>query len=134
MKIRVPVIVKDPEVSSYKEVAPTELIAIEEPVFLDGPVSPRVAVLDFEPNGALAPPAPFVAPKEPEGEGRYTVPQVVPGVAMDRLAAAVSVFGAVNKTMNMFEEPDALGRKVTWAFDAPQLLVVPRAGDWANAF
>lgn len=134
MKIRVPVIVKDPEVSNFKEVAPTEWIAIEEPVFLDGPVSPRVAVLDFEPNGALAPPAPFVAPTAPEGEGRYTVPPIVPGAPVDRVAASVSVFGAVNKTMNMFEEPDALGRKVTWAFDAPQLLVVPRAGDWANAF
>jgi hypothetical protein len=134
MTIRGPVIVKDPEVSSFKEVAPTESITIEEPVFLDGPVSPRVAVVDFEPNGALSPPAPFVPPKKDDGEGRYTVPEIAPGAPVDRLAAAVSVFGAVNKTMNMFEEPDALGRKVTWAFDAPQLLVVPRAGDWANAF
>lgn len=134
MKIRVAVIVKDPEVSSYKEVAPTEMIEIEEPVFLDGPVSPRVAVLDFEGNGALAPPAPFAPPPAPDGEGHYPVPPVTQGMPVDRLAAAVSVFGAVNKTMRMFEEPDALGRKVTWAFDAPQLLVVPRAGDWANAF
>jgi hypothetical protein len=134
MKIRVPVIVKDPEVSYDEEVAPTELIAVDEPVFLDGPVSPRVAVLDFEPNGALGPPAPFVAPPGPEGEGGYTAPQVVPNAPVDRLAAAVSVFGAVNKTMNMFEEPDAMGRKVTWGFNAPQLLVIPHAGDWPNAF
>jgi hypothetical protein len=44
------------------------------------------------------------------------------------------VFGAVHKTIAMFEEPDALGRRVNWAFDAPQLLVVPRAGDMANAY
>ncbi|HUW08315.1 MAG TPA: hypothetical protein VM537_01235, partial [Anaerolineae bacterium] len=27
-----------------------------------------------------------------------------------------------------------LGRRLRWAFDAPQLLVVPRAGEWANAY
>jgi hypothetical protein len=134
MKIRVPVIVKDPEVSSDKEVAPTEMIEVEELVFLDGPVSPRVAVLDFEPDGGLAPAAPFVAADGPADQGRYRVPPIEHDAPLDRLAAAVSVFGAVNKTMNMFEEPDALGRKVAWAFDAPQLLVVPRAGEWANAF
>ena len=34
----------------------------------------------------------------------------------------------------MFEEPDTLGRKVAWGFDAPQLLVVPRAGWLENAY
>ncbi len=137
MKVRVPVIVKDPEVSDYKDVAPTELIEIEEEAFLDGPVSPRVAVLDFEPdNGALAPAARFVPPADPQGEGSYQIPRpILPGDPhVDRVAAAVSVFGAVHKTMRMFEEPDTLGRKVAWAFGAPQLLVVPRAGDWPNAY
>jgi hypothetical protein len=34
----------------------------------------------------------------------------------------------------LFERPSLLGRKLTWAFDGPQLLVVPRAGRWRNAF
>ena len=34
----------------------------------------------------------------------------------------------------MFESPDTLGRKIAWAFKAPQLLVVPMAGQWENAF
>src|SRR5512134_1501617 len=137
MKVRVPVIVKDPEVSEFKEVAPTEEIEVEEDVFLDGPVSPRVAVLDFEPgSGSLAQSARFVPPSRPQDEGRYEIPTpIVQGDQhVDRVAAAVSVFGAVHKTIRMFEEPDALGRKVRWAFAAPQLLVVPRAGDWANAY
>ncbi|MCI0348450.1 MAG: hypothetical protein L0Z53_03405, partial [Acidobacteriales bacterium] len=46
----------------------------------------------------------------------------------------VVVFGGVMKTMQMFEEADNLGRRIRWAFDGPQLLVVPRAGDWANAY
>ena len=47
---------------------------------------------------------------------------------------AVSVFGAIYKTLQLFEEADALGRRVSWAFGGPQLLVVPRAGRWENAF
>ena len=137
MKISVPVIVKDPEVSEYKDVRPTEPIVIEEPAFLDGPVSPRVAVLDFDPqDGHLAPPAKFIPPINHQSEGTYEIqnPLVAPDQQVDRIAAAVSVFGAVHKTISMFEEPDSLGRKVTWAFDAPQIMVIPRAGEWANAF
>jgi hypothetical protein len=137
MKIRIPVIVKDPEVSGYKDVAPTEMIEVDEETFLDGPVSPRVAVLDFEPgSGELATAARFVAPADPEGFGSYAIPRPIQrgDVQVDRIAAAVSVFGAVHKTMRMFEEADALGRKVAWAFGGPQLMVVPRAGEWANAY
>src|SRR6185295_18081466 len=47
---------------------------------------------------------------------------------------SVSVFGTVHKVISLFEEPDTLGRRIDWAFDGPQLLVVPRAGDTANAF
>jgi hypothetical protein len=40
----------------------------------------------------------------------------------------------VFQTVKMFEGKDALGRPVSWAFGSEQLLVVPRAGEWANAF
>jgi hypothetical protein len=36
--------------------------------------------------------------------------------------------------MYMFEEDDTLGRPLHWGFNGPQLLVVPVAGEWANAF
>jgi len=143
MKAVIPVIVKDPEFSEYKEIAPTENITLEEDAFLDGPVSPRVAILDFDgATGALAAGVPWIAPLGGDGKpGRYQLDRpigfdrtIVAEVPVDRAAAAVSVFGAVHKTMRMFEEPDALGRKVVWAFGAPQLLVVPSAGEWANAY
>lgn len=137
MQVRVPVIVKDPVVTQYKDIEPTEQITVEADVFLDGPVSPRVAVLDFEPDrGALAPPARFAARKGRARTGSYDVPHPVSmgNPDVDSVATAVSVFGAVHKTIGMFEEPDALGRPVDWAFDAPQLLVVPRAGEMANAY
>lgn len=137
MQVSVPVIVKDPVVTRYKDVAPTEKITVEDRQFLDGPVSPRVAVLDFEPGvGTLATPARYVAPKGRAVRGSYDVehPVTAGDPDVDHIAAAVSVFGAVHKTMKLFEEQDALGRSVQWAFDAPQLLVVPRAGDMPNAF
>lgn len=137
MQVRVPVIVKDPVVTRYKDVEPTEQIVVEARRFLDGPVSPRVAVLDFEPDvGTLAAPARYVPPKGRAKRGSYEVerPVVAGDPDVDHIAAAVSVFGAVHKTIKLFEEQDALGRSVEWGFDAPQLLVVPRAGDMANAF
>jgi hypothetical protein len=38
------------------------------------------------------------------------------------------------KTVLFFESPNALGRRVKWAFESPQLQVRPRAGLWENAF
>ena len=137
MRLRVPVIVKDPEVSEWKEIAPTETITIEsEDMFLDGPVSPRVAILDFDPEtGRLRPGVPVRMPKDAKAYAGYDlVKPVTPASEVSPEAAAVSTFGCVHKTLKLFEEADALGRRVEWAFDAPQLLVVPRAGEWANAF
>jgi hypothetical protein len=138
MRVRVPIIVKDPEVTDWKGVPPTEPFVItSETVFLDGPVTPRVAILDFdEKTGQLEPPVSFEAPASPERPGRYVAARSPreAGEPVGRQEGSVSVFGTVLKTLAMFEEPDALGRRVVWAFDAPQLLVVPRAGEWANAF
>jgi hypothetical protein len=137
MKVKVPVIVQDPEVMKYTGVGPTEDVGIEEDMFLNGPVSPRVAVLDFDPkSGSLVPGARFVPPEQSDGEGSFAVkkPIKVGDMEASPEAAAVSVFGTVYKTMKMFEEADGLGRKVRWAFEAPQLLIVPHAGEWANAY
>jgi hypothetical protein len=101
--------------------------------FLDGPACRRLAVIDFDPRtGApLPPPARFVPGTTGKGtRGRF----VYDGQATSRSTIAVNAFGTVFETIRMFEGPDALGRQVTWAFDGEQLLVVPRAGEWANAF
>jgi hypothetical protein len=75
MHVRVPVIVKDPVAPKYRDIQPTEQITIEAHVFLDGPVAPRVPVLDFEPDrGALALPARFAAPKARMRRGSYDFP------------------------------------------------------------
>jgi len=133
VKTTVPVIVKDPEVTKYVDIATTEDYPFEEDFFLDGPVSARVAVVDFDPvSGLLSPGVRFEAPKAGAKAGRYALAD--PQSLGSQDTTAVSVFGTVFKTIHMFEEDDVLGRKITWAFDGGQLLVVPRAGEWANAF
>lgn len=131
-RVRVPVLIKDPDVSQYKDVPLFENFYVKtEDAFLDGPVSRRIAVLDFEPgSGRLMPGARYVPPAKDGDYGRYTYY----GRIDDPAFLQCAVFGGVHKTLAMFEEDDALGRRVRWAFDGPQLLVVPRAGEWANAF
>lgn len=52
----------------------------------------------------------------------------------DRGFQAVSVLGAVLHALHLFEAADVLGREIDWAIDGRQLLVIPRAGTWTNAF
>lgn len=134
MKVRVPAPVKDPEVAQWKEVPPTEMTTIDdEDVFLDGPVTRRVAVIDLDPTtNALRPGTKFIPPKKLTDEGTYDVPNL--DALDDPRLIQTATFGGVMKTVGMFEDADALGRRVTWGFDGPQLLVVPLAGEWANAY
>lgn len=133
MKARLPMMLDDPQTSRHSALDDFEMFeSRDEDFFLDGPVSRRVAVLDFDAaTGAVLPGARFLDPGKrklgsydcPAGEGIY-----------GRSFQQVSAFATVLRTMYMFEEPDALGRRLTWAFGAPQLLVVPRAGEMPNAF
>lgn len=133
MKVRIPLIIKDPGVTQSKGLDLTESWTVEEGDFLDGPVTRRVAVLDFDPaTGALMPGIPVELAGSAEDPGGYRIAD--PRDVLARDLTNVSVFGTVYRTIGMFEEPDALGRAIEWAFDGPQLLVVPRAGEWANAF
>ncbi len=133
MKARLPIMLDDPQTSHAGLDLFEEFYSHEEPFFLDGPVSRRVAVLDFdEATGALFPGARFLPPTPRRKIGRYEIPEA--GGIYCREFIQVSTFATVLRTMDLFEEPDALGRPLTWAFGAPQLLVVPRAGEGANAF
>jgi hypothetical protein len=76
MKVSVPVLVKDPEVANWKGVPLVENFTIAmEDRFLDGPVTRRVAVLDFDDTtGGLRRGAKFLQPKQGRKIGRYDVP------------------------------------------------------------
>ncbi|MCP3137068.1 gluzincin family metallopeptidase [Pyxidicoccus xibeiensis] len=134
VEVRIPVLVQDPVAAGERKLAMTEWVRVRsEDVVLDGPVSPRVAVLDLDARTGRLRRGAHYQPPEREGEpGTFRIKD------LERLQAAdviqVSVFGAVLRTLEMFEEDDALGRRVRWAFQGSQLLVVPQAGEWANAF
>ena len=133
MRVRAPLMIQDPEISQMEVGRLVEdWLKIDEDHYLDGPVTPRVAVIDLNPNTeALEPGAVFIPPEGRRKLGSYKVDR-------KRIYSAhfiqVSVFATVLRTMYMYEEQDTLGRRVAWGFDAPQLLVVPRAGWWANAY
>lgn len=137
MKVRLPRLVQDPLVAEREglRIERFEVQADSKPgdeILLDGPVCERVAVVDFDARtGELVPGARLIPPDPGKVLGRYDVDEGDPhSPALNQ----VSVFATVLLTLRMFEEPDALGRRLTWAFDAPQLLVVPRAGERARAF
>jgi len=137
MRVRLPQMIQDPLTSRYKGMRLVEeFFADEEDFFLNGPVAKRVAVLDFDPEtGKLLRGARFMPPNTRRKLGRYRVTQHNGEwdiYAPDFIQA--STFATVLRTMYMFEEQDTLGRPLVWAFNAPQLLVVPRAGEWANAY
>lgn len=119
------VVVEDPVVARERGFKPETILSDDEPFFLDGPVAARIAIVDRESDGSLASPVRWLARSR-----RYRS-----GAGMDtREAIAVNAFGIALRTLSMFERPDVLGHRVQWAFGSPQLLIVPRAGEWENAF
>ena len=132
-KVEVPMMVDDARFAPQGRGNATEVVRIEEDFFLDGPVSRRVAVLDFDPEtGALEPGVSYIPPKGGNKLGHYDLPD--PPDLHSPAFGRVSLFATVSKTIQLFEHNDVLGRQIRWAFDAPQLLAVPRAGRDENAY
>ena len=132
MKVELPYIVQDQVTAASKGMREIESFRYDasDETLLDGPVCERIAVLDFEETGALRTGVTFEPPSGRRTLARYAVVKN----RSDRDFQNVSVFATVLKTIAAFEREDVLGRRVRWAFDGPQLLIVPRAGEWANAF
>ncbi len=133
MRIRVTQMIQDPEISKLSVGRLVEdWTMLDEDHYLNGPITPRVAVVDLNPNTEkLEAGAVYLTPEKGQTLGRYKVDKEA---VTSNHFIQVSVFATVYRTMYMYEQKDTLGRKITWAFDAPQLLVVPRAGWMANAY
>ncbi len=134
MKVEFPLLIEDQLTTQMKGIEPVEYLREHrEDFFLPGPVTKRVAILNFDSEtGELSPGVPFTRPAKGEDVARYAIKNQNDLNSLD--FNQVSVFATILKTMYMFEEADTLGRPLTWAFNGPQLLVIPRAGEWANAF
>lgn len=132
-KVTLPMMVQDPALELEEGVKLIRNVEMEDEFFLDGPISRRVAILDFDDTSGALREGVRLLPEVPGRKvGGYAIADRDDLHSRDLLA--VSVFATIHKTMAMFETPDVLGRPLTWAFDGPQLLVVPRAGVDANAY
>jgi hypothetical protein len=137
-QVRVTVMIQDNDLAKTKISGDgTEgLIIKNEDFYLDGPVSRRVAILDFDPEtGALLAGAPYTPPKKGGVQGKFVVGDPTSeDPEVRRVFLLVNAYGLILRTIRLFEGDDVLGRRVRWAFDGPQLLVVPRAGKAENAY
>jgi hypothetical protein len=161
--VLLPVLIQDPEVLGDEDLAinPIQPVVARDPTgFWEGPACERVAIVDIDTTkGSLRP----VAVLDPKGSlyanvGAYLVtvplllkrpappwvrrrkrsdrsmPQIFSSPNYDDPFLKVSVFGTVLRTIAFIEHRVALDRRVKWAFEGEQLLVVPRAGEVDNAF
>lgn len=149
--------IQDVRVANREELSKTTegYDAIQD-FFLDGPISKRVAILDIDPkNGKLnkgvklnknATGKLYYADASGKDIRKYKGLELYKPEFLQ-----VSTFATVLKTLDLFEKegtvttelsPEAqqlkkfgvIGRELKWAFDAPHLLVIPRAGEMANAY
>ncbi len=133
MKVYLPLMIQDPMTGEEKIVEGIHVESGRDYVadFGDGPTTSLVVVEDFDPiTGELLPGVSFVPPGGGRKMGRYLIPDDIYSSEFIR----VSVLGTILKTMRLFSDESALGRKIRWAFDGPRLRVLPRAGEGANAF
>ncbi len=161
--ILIPILIQDPSVLTSDEwkgytIHPSG--AKCESGFFDGPACERVAIVDIDvETGKLRSPAKLV----PGGSrynnvGGYDVHPPTRGgqvpiwqlkskqdieVDINHLSdpdtlkdpyLKVNVFGSVIRTLGFMESAIGLARRTTWAFGREQLLVVPAAGEYENAF
>jgi hypothetical protein len=125
MQTKLSVVVQDPLIGAKYGLVTENVMTSKEDFSLDGPVAERVAIIDRDPStGQMQPRVKW----EPESE------TYVPADFSSPAGIAVSVFGLVLETLEMFERQDVLAQRIKWAFNSPQLLVVPNAGIWQNAF
>jgi len=133
IRARLPMMIQDPEIAETAVGRVVEdWLGLEQEHFLDGPITPRLAIVDLDPDSEeLQAPVPFEPPEGDRTLGRYNADR---DDIESNAFIAVSTFATVWRTIKLFEEQRTLGREIAWGFGAPQLLVVPRAGWMENAY
>jgi hypothetical protein len=104
-----------------------------EPGLADGPTSSRFAVVDYNGDtGKLETPAVW-SENDQAYVGRNR--KVLDKTQVDNLQFhQVSLWALVQCALSFFEDGNALGRPIPWAFEGNRLIVVPHAGYGENAF
>lgn len=137
-KVRLPILVQDPILNQRHKVRIIEGYDAQQPFFLDGPVAERVAVLDFDPASAELTRGVHYNKGKKRGWFEDELARDIRDYPEEEIYSPAfmqaSAFATVLKTLDLFDEKRGMGRPLTWAFNAPQLFVIPRAGEMANAY
>ncbi|TBD71741.1 gluzincin family metallopeptidase [Rhizobium ruizarguesonis] len=104
-----------------------------EPGIGDGPTSARFAVVDFDSTTNK-----LEEPSRWDSDAKlFRDPNELPidtAIKQSPQFRQVSTWAIVQNTLNYFEGPSGLGRRISWAFEGNRLLIVPNAGYGANAY
>jgi hypothetical protein len=135
LRWHVDVYFKDPLVAQTNAAAAIDpnFTTVWEPGLRDGPTSANFAVVDFDATtNTLTPPA-----KWSESKRQFVTAddKVLDQALRHELQFhQVSVWATVQNTLDFFEGPFALGRRISWGFDGNRLILVPHAGNGENAY
>ncbi|MGE5248666.1 MAG: hypothetical protein ACM3QS_00495 [Bacteroidota bacterium] len=153
LTMKIPVFLQDPQVGEENpELCTGEIEVRLESGFGDGPTSSRIAVVDLN-SDTQELIAPLIWDKEAgwfrvPGEAEEWLPEPPSKRTRNRdrhleyMRAAVrhrhfhqlNVWAIVQRVLEFYEEPWALGRPVPWGFEGNRLIVQPHAGYGKNAF
>jgi hypothetical protein len=140
LTVPVTVYVQDPVLAEAEAgLKPQEIEIDWEPGLTDGPTSARVAVVDFDGSQGQAKPAARWDPDLwawvlPPTEGEKALPGRVPVQRDCPQFHQVNAWAIVERVLDYFEDPTALGRCIPWGFAGNRLIVVPHAGYGENAY
>ena len=153
LMMKIPVFLQDPQVGQENpSLAIGEIEVRLESGFGDGPTSSRIAVVDFnadtrqlidpllwnrEVGWFLVPGAeekwlPEPPSKRVKNKDRHL--KFMQAAVRDPYFHQLNVWAIVQRVLEFYEEPWALGRPIPWGFDGNRLIVVPHAGYGENAF
>ena len=162
LMMKIPVFIQDPQVALENPTLGVQEIEVRlEAGMGDGPTSARIAVVDFNADTQkltdpvvwdqevgwfhIPPPRlgegdspptkewlPDAPPEKSKAEEIYRefIEKSIVNVHYHQL----NVWAVVQRVLEFYEDPQALGRPVPWGFDGNRLIVVPHAGYGENAF
>lgn len=158
LMMKIPVFIKDPLVALENPLVGIQEIEVRlEAGMGNGPTSSRIAVVDFNaetqtlrnpviwdaevgwfrssPQGQWLPDAPrdLSGVKDPE-RYRTEYQTFIEETVKDPFFHQMNAWAVVQRVLEFYEEPQALGRPVPWGFDGNRLIVVPHAGYGENAY
>jgi len=129
--------IQDPEVAEQMPALGFQEVDINwEPGLSDGPTSARVAVVDYDADtNTVAKPARWDADKWCFVDSdNKRIDKSTTDTRKSPQFRQVNVWAIIQNVLDFYDDPEALGRPVSWAFEGNRLTVLPHLGYRENAF